>query len=248
MTQNGFFRCRQMFLVTLLGLFISSVSSGDTLELIRKIPHSGYSEGLDFHDGYLWNAIKDKILKIDPNDGTVLNRWDPPTEHSESVAWFNGKMINLSFTNDGIYQGNLNQQGKLIFERKGSTPEPHGWGLTHNGKDLILTGNFSSKLYFVNPKTFKVVRTLETEGKDLEDLAWDGEWVWTSSFTTETGKIFAIHPQTGKTVGIYQLPDNNCPVVDGIAFDGKNLWVTGKECPSLYLVKKPTIRSLTSKK
>lgn len=248
MTQNGFLRCRQMFFVTLLGCLISSVSFSDTLELIRKIPHSGYSEGLDFYDGYLWNPIKDKILQIDPKDGSVLNKWSPPTEHSESVAWFNHKMFNLSFSDNGIYVGDLTQQGILNFQRKGNTPEIHGWGLTHNGKELIMTGNFSSKIYFVSPKSLKVLRTLETPAKDIEDLAWDGEFIWASSFTTEAGKIFAIHPNTGKVLGTYALPDDNCPVIDGIAYDGKNLWVTGKECPSLYYIKKPTVRSLTSKK
>lgn len=249
MTQNGCFPCRQMFLVTLLGLlFWMPVSFGDTLELIRTIPHSGYSEGLDFYEGYLWNAIKDKILKIDPSDGTVLNKWAPPTQHSESLSWFNKKLYNLSFSNNGIYIGSLGPKGELNFERKGNTPEIHGWGLTHNGKELIMTGDFSSKLYFVNPKSLEVTRALETEGKDLEDLAWDGEWIWSSSFTTQAGKIFAIHPKTGKVAGTYQLPDENCPVIDGIAYDGKGLWVTGKECPSIYYLKKPTIRSLTSKK
>ena len=220
MTQSGFLGCRQMFLVTLLGLLnVLPVSFGDTLELIRKIPHSGYSEGLDFHEGFLWNAIKDQILKIDPKDGTVLSRFQPPTEHSESVAWFKGRLYNLSFTNNGIYVGDLNSKGELNLERKGSTPEVHGWGLTHDGSQLIMTGNFSSKLYFVDPKSFQVIRTLQTEAKDIEDLAWDGEWIWTSSFTVDRGKIYALHPKTGKILGKYELPDQNCPIIDGIAFE-----------------------------
>jgi glutamine cyclotransferase len=249
MTQNGFFRCRQMLLVPLLGLlFFIPVSLGDTLKLIRKIPHSGYSEGLDFYQGYLWNAIKDQILKINPEDGTVIARFKPPTEHSESVAWFEGRLYNLSFSDDGIYSAVLNSRGALKFERKGSTPEVHGWGLTHNGSHLIMTGNYSSKLYFANPKNLKVVKTIETQGKDLEDLAWDGQWVWSSSFTTEHGKIFAIHPSSGKIMGTYSLPDENCPIIDGIAYDGKGLWITGKECPSIYYVKKPNVQKAISKK
>ncbi|NBX67710.1 MAG: hypothetical protein EBR01_01955 [Proteobacteria bacterium] len=249
MTQNGVFRCRQMLLVTLLvAAFLSSVSSADTLELLRKIPHSGYSEGLDFHNGFLWNALPKQILKIDPKDGTVVSRLTPSSDYSESLTWFNGVMWNLSFSDNGIYKGTLTSRGAIEFHRKGTTPEAHGWGIAHNGKHLIITGDYSSKLYFIDPSNLKIVRTLQTQGKDLEDLAWDGQFIWCSSFTTERGKIFALDPSNGKILGTFALPDDSCPIVDGIAFDGKGLWITGKECPSIYYVKKPTLRSITSKK
>ncbi len=249
MTQNVYFLCRQMFLMPVLGLvLISAVSSGDTLQLIRKIPHSGYSEGLDFHNGFLWHSLPKEILKIDPKDGTILNRFPSPTEHSESLAWFQGALWNLSFTDDGIYRGDLNNRGELTFVKKGTTPELHGWGLTHHETELVMTGNFSSKIYFVNPKTLRVTRSIETKIKDVEDLAWDGELLWTSSFSTEKGKIFSVDPKTGKTIGTFSLPEDNCPVIDGIAYDTKGLWITGKECPSIYYVKKPISRAVTSKK
>jgi len=249
MTQNGFFRCRQMLLVTLLGVFfVGSVSYSDTLELIRKIPHSGYSEGLDFYEGYLWNALPKQILKIDPKDGAVLKRLTPSSDYSESLTWFENSLWNLSFSDNGIYRGRINARGEIKFNKTGSTPEIHGWGITHDGKHLILTGDYSSKLYFIDPRKLSVVRKLETQGKDLEDLAWDGHWIWTSSFTSERGKIFAIDPLNGKIVGTFALPDDSCPIIDGIAYDGKALWVTGKECPSIYYLKKPSLRSLTSKK
>lgn len=249
MTQNGVFRCRQMLLVTLLGVaLVSSVSIGDTLELIRKIPHSGYSEGLDFYEGFLWNALPKQILKIDPKDGTILSRMLPSSDYSESLAWFQGGLWNLSFSNNGVYRGVLTAKGDISFEKRGETPEIHGWGITHDGKNLIVTGDYSSKLYFLDPKKLKVVKTLETQAKDLEDLAWDGEWIWSSSFTTNRGKIFAIDPNNGKIAALFALPDETCPVIDGIAYDGKALWVTGKECPSIYYFKKPSLRSITSKR
>ena len=249
MTQNGFFRCRQMLLVTLLGLWLGgSVSLADTLELIRKIPHSGYSEGLDFYNGYLWNSLPKQLLKINPADGSVVSRFTPASDYSESLAWFQGALWNLSFSDNGIYRGVLTSRGELKFENKGSTPEIHGWGITHNGKELIVTGDYSSKLYFLDPKSLKIKKTLETNGKDLEDLAWDGEYVWASSFTFEHGKIFPINPSNGKVMGYFSLPEENCPVIDGIAYDGKGLWVTGKECPSIYYLKKPSSRAITSRK
>ena len=147
------------------------------LELIRKIPHSGYSEGLDFHDGYLWNPLTRKtqsvqfngsmqtesqslILKIDPADGTVLAKFPGPTKESESIKWIKGVPIHVSFENDGIYTGSFSAAGDLLFKRVGTTPEAHAWGLEYDGKDLIMTGNFSPNLYFVDPKTFKKRRVV----------------------------------------------------------------------------------------
>lgn len=235
MTKFVFYHCRKLF----LGLIFVPALWANTLQKIRQIPHSGYSEGLEFQDGFLWNALPKEIKKIDPKDGSVLLSVKPATEYSESLTWFQGVLWNVSFHDNSIQAGKLTRD-KIAFEKKGTVPEVHAWGMAHNGKEILITGDYSNKVYFLNPKTTKVVRTLTTNGKDLEDLAWDGKWIWTSSFTEHHGEIFKIHPQTGKVEGYYRLPDaEQCPVVDGIAYDGKALWVTGKECPALYYLKLP---------
>ena len=49
-----------------------------------------------------------------------------------------------------------------------------------------------------------------------------------------------VDPKTGKVKRFFSLPDPEaCPIIDGIAFDGKNLWVTGKHCPSIFYIAKP---------
>lgn len=219
------------------------------LELIRQIPHTGYSEGLDFHDGFLWHALPKEILKIDPNDGSVMDRFVPATDYSESVTWFEGKLWNLSFTDNSIHVGELRaakppSDGAPVpsfsFKKAGVVPEVHGWGITHNGKQIIVTGDYSAKLYFLNPKTLKIEKTVTAPVTALEDLAWDGVGIWSSSFTGYRGQIFRISPKDGKIIGHYLLPDPEmCPVIDGIAVDGSRLWITGKQCPALYLVKNP---------
>ena len=222
-----------------------AVGYGQTLKVIRKIPHSGYSEGLDYHDGYLWHALPKQLVKIDPKTGSVLNRFTPATKYSESLVWRKGFLWNVSFHDNGLYRGTL-KDDKIIFERKGSVPEKHAWGLTDDGKHLVVTGNFSKKLYFVNPDSGKVEREIETPIKDVEDLAWDGKGFWSSSFSDHKGSIFRIHPKTGKVSPIFQLPNpDECPVIDGIAFDGKNLYVTGKHCPSIFYIERPTERQIT---
>ncbi|MBI4403983.1 MAG: glutaminyl-peptide cyclotransferase [Deltaproteobacteria bacterium] len=232
-----------LFLLAIAG--VSCIAG--KLELIGKIPHSGYSEGLDYYQGYLWHALPKMIVKIDPKDGTVLARYQPASEYSESIAWLDGKLWNLSYSDNGIYKG-VFDRNRFNFLRVGSTPEKHGWGLTHDGQYLIMTGNYSSKIYFVDPVNLKVVRTLTTLVKDLEDLAWDGRQLWASSFTQHRGHIFSISPTTGAIGELFGLPDPEaCPVVDGVAYSPEGLWVTGKDCPSIYLFRKPSERAITAK-
>lgn len=236
-----------VFCLTLtLSFSLCAKSNKKTLELIRTIPHSGYSEGLDYYEGYLWHALPKELKKIDPKDGSVISTFSPATEYSESLTWFQGKLWNLSFHDDGLYAGNLKDK-KFSFKKELKLPEEHGWGLAHNGKELVFTGNFSNKLYFYDPTHKKITRILETDGKDLEDLAWDGEYFWTSSFTEDNGTLYAISPLSGKIEGKFSLPENAaCNIIDGTAYDGKGLWVTGKECGSIYYFKLPKVRSLAS--
>lgn len=233
-------------LVTLLGLSATFAAFADKLELIRKIPHSGYSEGLDYYKGYLWNAFPKSIAKINPKDGTVVARYAPASEYSESVHWFQGVLWNVSYSDNGIYRGLLKGEA-FQFERVGNVPDIHAWGLVSDGRNLIATGNYSNKLYFIDPKTFSVTKTITVPVKDLEDLAWDGTGIWSSSFTLHKGHIFRIDPVTGDIGALYAIPaPEECPVVDGIAFDGSTLWITGKECPSIWNVKLPRDRAVAS--
>lgn len=213
------------------------------LELVRKIPHSGYSEGIDLYEGSLWSAQPKVLRKISPLTGEVMATYKPASEYSESLSWWGSDLWTVSYSDNGIYKGKLRDNG-IAFARVGTTPEVHAWGLTHDDRYLILTGDHGSRsLYFVDPRTLKLVRQLRTEISDLEDLAWDGEGIWSSSFTAKKGHVFRIHPNTGKIQGVYELPEPQmCPVVDGIAAMGNELWITGKECPAVYLVKNPLVR------
>lgn len=225
-------------------IFISLTSFAEKkLEVIKKIPHSGYSEGLDFYSGFLWNAFPKVIKKIDPKDGQVVESFLPASEYSESILFFNNKIWNVSFSDDGVYTADIKSKK---FKRVGSTPEVHGWGLAHNGKEILLTGNFSDKIYFLDPQTIKVKKTLSVTYKgipvkDLEDLAFDGKYIWSSSFSAHRGQVFNIDPMSGKVGQFFSLPNaEECPVIDGLASEGNSLWITGKECPSLYQVKIPS--------
>jgi len=221
----------------------------EKLQVLRTIPHSGYSEGLDFHEGFLWHSLPKEILKISPKDGSIVARFPPATEYNESLTWLNGFLYIVSYSDNGIYRGKLTGD-KFQFERVGTTPEVHAWGITHNGRDLFLTGNYSRVIYRMETKDFSIKSTITADVTDVEDLAFDGKDLWSSSFTEHRGSIYRIESKTGKVATIYELPDpDSCPVIDGIAIDGKTFWLTGKNCPSIFNVKIPSAaaRAITKK-
>ena len=56
---------------------------------------------------------------------------------------------------------------KETFERiKTLTYPTQGWGLTHNGKELILSDG-SDKLYFLDPDTFEEIRRIQVKDGQL---------------------------------------------------------------------------------
>ena len=201
------------------------------------MPHDGWSEGLDFaDDGALWAPYGHHIRVLDPSSGANQATYTPPTGYQESVTWFQGRLWALSWDDDSIYAGDLGTDGKMLWTLMGHTPDVHGWGITHDDRYLIMTGNGMPYLYFVDPATMTLVKTVTTPVDDLEDVAWDGEYVWASSFSAYPGTEMRLDPETGEVVDLYPLPEpSECMKLDGVAIRNGEIYVTGKDCPFVYV-------------
>lgn len=131
-----------------------------------------------------------------------------------------------------------------------------GWGITHNGKQLIVsTGN--SNLYFVNPETFTIERTLgvyDNNGylSNLNELEFVNGTIYANVYLTDN--IVKINPETGLVEGRIDftglLQRTNQPVdqeyylsqgfvLNGIAYNAtsNSFYITGKRWPALYEIK-----------
>lgn len=215
-----------------------TVPHSTMLEIVDRIPRSGWSEGIDIVDGRIWHAWPSTIRELDM-EGNVLSEHEPPSSYSESLTWFRGRLWNLSYHNPNLYAGRL-VDGVISFEIVGTVPGVAGWGITHNGTELITTGNGSTDLHFFDGETVSLLRTVTTPVDDLEDLAWDGRYIWASSYSEYPGQVFRLDPTTGAVVDVHSLPDpEECSIVDGIAIDAGRLFVTGKRCPFIYVAPLP---------
>jgi glutamine cyclotransferase len=124
-----------------------------------------------------------------------------------------------------------------------------GWGITHDGKQLIMSDG-SADLYFLNPETLKETGRIEVRDRNnlvtrLNELEYINGEIFANVWMTN--RIARIDPQTGRVTGWINL-DGLSPfrgrvertrVLNGIAYDAKNdrLFVTGKLWPNLFEIK-----------
>lgn len=222
-----------------------------TYEVVNTFPHDpvAYTQGLAFEDGLLYEGTglegRSSLREVELESGKVTRRVDLETK-------FFGEGISL--LDDRIYQVTWKNEVGFIYDRKtfqllsrfGYKGE--GWGLTNDGRYLILS-NGSATLKFLDPKTFGVVRTIHvTEGeravRELNELEYvDGEIfanVW------HVDRIARIDPESGRLkawIDMSGLLPGGRPhaeaVLNGIAYDRKSgrLFVTGKDWPKLFEVR-----------
>ena len=206
------------------------------VHFVARLPHDGWSEGLDLHEGELWHAFPHSIRVYDPETGEHLRRYDPSSGYSESLTWVGDVLYNVSYSDSNIYAGTLNTAGTFDWTVAGTTPEIHAWGIAFDGTHLILTGNGTENLYFLDPATMELAYTVVTPVDDLEDIAFGDGVIWASSYTEHAGSFFRIDPLTGAVLDVIALPDAaDCPIVDGIAVTHDRVYVTGKDCPHIHV-------------
>lgn len=137
-----------------------------------------------------------------------------------------------------------------------------GWGLTNDGKQLIMSDG-SSTLFWRDPRTFAVVRQVSVTDagrpvKNLNELEYVQGSVYANVWLTD--RVARIDPASGKVTAWLDVsaltreagaqasrrgrPLNFDDVANGIAFNPQRgtLLLTGKRWPLLFEVKLPDLR------
>lgn len=220
-----------------------------TYKVLRSLPHesSSYTEGLVVDEGSLYEGTgrygRSNLYRKDLSSGGVQKSLQLSDRYfGEGVTVMGERIFQLTYkSNIGfIYD-------KTTFERVGEFQyDAQGWGLTHNGKELIMS-NGSAALIFLDPKTFEPTHRLIVTDEQgpigfLNELEYvDGQIyanVWQSNLIAridaETGKVTAWLDMAGLNpdTDLFVYPF----VLNGIAHNpatGK-LLVTGKCWPSIW--------------
>ncbi len=225
-----------------------------TYTIVNTYPHdtNAFTEGLVYSDGFLYessgsgnpNGIS-TLRRADLTTGNVLQEITLPTQYfGEGIAIVNNTIIQLTWQSHIGFIYN-----KTTFALLGNFTYPtQGWGLTYNGKNLIMSDG-TDHLYFLNPTTFQQTGQIQvhdgkTPIKNINSLDYINGEVYANIWLTNT--IAIINPETGQVkawINLSGLPDENNSninaVLNGIAYDQQNnrLFVTGKDWPNLYQIK-----------
>ncbi len=228
-----------------------------TYKTVNVYPHDtkAFTEGLVYHDGSLFESIglngQSELRKVELETGKVLKREViPPQYFAEGLTLVGDKLIQLSWQTQ---KGFVYDRDSFKLLRTFTYPT-EGWGLTYDGKRLIMSDGTPS-LYFLDPTTLRRTGSVTVTGPDgpirnLNELEFIDGQVYANVWQTE--KIVRIDPRSGKVTALIDLtgllPHTDltagADVLNGIAYDakGKRLFVTGKFWPFLFqinLVPKP---------
>lgn len=208
-----------------------------------------YTQGLEFFGKRLFesggNYGRSTVREVDPASGKVLRK-RPMAKNvfAEGITILNNEMFVLTWQENTVY---VLEPDSFKFLRT-HTYQGEGWGLTNDGKQLIMSDG-SSTLKFIDPKDFSVKRSVEVKDggrpvEKLNELEYVNGKVFANIYTT--GKIVRISAEDGRVTGWLdlsglrnQLPSpNRAEVLNGIAFDRTNgrFLVTGKYWPKMFEV------------
>jgi glutamine cyclotransferase len=232
-----------------ISLLLTSVFSvyAQPLKNRESIPHftKCYTQGLIIEDGTVWescgkfgeshlihwNLATQKIIKQVKFDDKYF---------AEGLTKLNGKLYMLTWRAGVAFEIDPDSLDTLkTFQYEGQ-----GWGLTQNGKLLVLS-NGSDILQFINPQTFKVEHKINVTINDkpvhqLNELEWIDGKIYANVFQTDY--IVVIDPKTGVITDKHHLPNllknsfRKPGVLNGIAYDEvtKKTWITGKNWPLMF--------------
>jgi glutamine cyclotransferase len=243
---------------------INSLSSGNnqatsearaqqlSYEVVSSYPHdpSSFTQGLVWHDGALYESTglkgESKLRRLEFPSGRVRKEISlAPDLFGEGLALVDSRLVQLTWQSHRGFVYDLDTFRQL----QEFSYDTEGWGLTYDGKNLILSDG-SSNLFYLDPQTFKPIRKLPVtmNGKalfELNELEFIEGEIWANVWQTDL--IVRIDPSTGRVASFLDLKGLLAPsdktgredVLNGIAYDSdkKRIFVTGKLWPRLFEIK-----------
>jgi glutamine cyclotransferase len=220
-------------------------------QVVRTYPHDreAFTQGLVYLDGVLYEGTglngKSTIRKVKLENGEVQQIQKIDQQYfGEGIAIVGKSLFQLTWRSGigFVYD-------RETFQRTGTfNYTGEGWGLTTDGKRLIMSDG-TSFLRFIDPSTMKETSRVQvkdgvTPVESLNELEVVKGEIFANVWQTD--RIARVAPDTGKVNGWIDLRGLLNPreaqgtdVLNGIAYDaaGDRLFVTGKLWPKIFEIK-----------
>lgn len=220
--------------------------------VVKTWPHDtkAFTEGLVIHNGQLYESTGESeswIGIVDVNTGNTTKRVELERKYfGEGITILNNKVYQLTYKTKEGFVYSLKDFNKI----RTFNYETEGWGLTHNGSQLIMSDG-SDKLFFLDTTTLEVARTMNVTYrnqpvKELNELEFVDGYIFANVWRTDL--IARIDANTGVVDAFLELGElteqarminNKSDVLNGIAWHAatRSLVVTGKYWPYMYILK-----------
>ena len=226
--------------------------AADSYRVVHAFPHDqeAFTQGLIFLDGHLYESTgiegKSSLREEELETGRILQfREVPDAYFAEGLTNWGSTLIQLTWQS---HVALVYDRASLRFLRSFHF-DGEGWGLTQDGKRLILSDG-TAVLRFYDPATFSETGrvTVKDHGKPVTQLN-ELEFIHGEIYANiwHSDRIARIAPTTGAVLGWIDLTgllptnqrSNREAVLNGIAYDAEHdrLFVTGKKWPKLFEIK-----------
>ncbi len=230
----------------------SVASAGDSYRIVHTYPHDprAYTQGLVFVDGHLYESTglngRSSLRMDDLTTGRVLQSATVPAQYfAEGLTNWGSTLVQLTWQSHVAF----------VYDRfsfrllRTFHYDCDGWGLTQDGKNLILSDG-TDEIRFFDPATFRLVRSIRVKDRgqpvtQLNELEYIHGQIYSNVWHTD--RIVRISPATGQVLGWINLagllPEDQRSdpeaVLNGIAYDAVHdrLFVTGKLWPLLFEIR-----------
>jgi glutamine cyclotransferase len=221
--------------------------------ILNTYPHDtgSFTQGLIIYNNQLFESTggqgshANQVMKVDLKTGKILQSTgiDKKKYFGEGITILHDTIYQLTWKEKTVFVYTLKDFKKV----KEFSINTEGWGITTDGKELIVSDG-TSNLYFYEPSTFRLLRTQAvTESgslsHNLNELEYIDGFVYANQW--QYPYILKIDPASGKIIAKADLNDvwnrvkardPEADVPNGIAYDvaTKKIYVTGKLWPELY--------------
>jgi glutamine cyclotransferase len=217
--------------------------------VVNAFPHDrqAYTQGLDIDNGTLYEGTggygSSTLRRVDLESGRVLQEYRLPDVYfGEGVTVYKDTLVQLTWRSNIGFVYDKNSFDLL----KTFTYPGEGWGITYDGKRLIMSDG-TSRLYFLDPEDFSTAGYVGVHDESgpvsmLNELEYIKGKIFANVWATDS--IAIIDPQDGRVTGWLDLSglldsgqyDNTTEVLNGITYDAERdrMLVTGKRWPLLF--------------
>lgn len=233
-----------------INVFAKNPEKDISYEIVKEYPHDpkNFVQGFQLEGNTIYESDgqngQSRILKYTLGDTSPIAETKQPDDvFSEGSAIAGDKIYQLTWQNKKGFIYDKNSL-KLLGEFPYPGVMGEGWGLTYDGKNLIATDG-TKNIYFLDVNDpSKLIRYISVAGNtqafdQLNEIEYHNGFIYSNVWQKPI--ILKINPANGEVVGKFDFTEiakqntkGQDDVLNGIAFKGDNMLITGKNWSKIY--------------